>query len=251
MQILLMMLLLLAPLNAWAIINAEGLGVSTDKEGLNGKASASVNGSSGNTDKINTELGGRLAWVHGPHTEILVASYAYGKSRGQRDTNKSFLHLRHRYALDDTLDLEGFGQAQQDEFARLKLRTLLGGGIRWGHEEDDWRTYLGIGSFYESETLRSTAAIAATPTTRLWRGNAYGTLSYNLNERVTFHNTLYFQPAWKDAADYRLLENASMTVNLVEHLDLRLSIDVAKDSRPPTGVKSTDTSYRTGLEYRF
>jgi len=251
MQILFMLFLLLAPLNAWAIINAEGLGVDADKEGVNGKASLSLNGSSGNTDKVNGEAGGRLAWVHGRQTEILVGSYAYGKSRGVTDTNKSFAHLRHRYALDDTLDLEAFGQAQKDVFARLKLRTLLGGGVRWSHQDEDWKTHLGLGSFYESETLSGNATNAAPPRTRLWRGNAYGTLSYRLNERVRFHNTLYFQPAWKNRADYRLLENAAMSVNLAEHLDLRLSVDVAKDSRPPSGVKSTDTSYRTGLEYRF
>lgn len=246
-----LLLLLVFPVQAHAIINAEGLGVPTDEEGMNGMASLSVNGSSGNSDKINGEAGGRLAWVHGAHNEIFVGSYAYGKSRGQRDTNKAFLHLRHRYALDATLDIEGFAQAQKDEFARLKLRTLLGGGIRWQHNEDDWHTYIGLGSFYESETLRSSAAGVAPPRTRLWRGNAYATLSYRLNDHVAFHNTVYFQPAWRDAADYRLLENAGMSVKLAEHLDLRLSLDVARDSSPPAGVKPTDTSYRTGLAYRF
>jgi putative salt-induced outer membrane protein YdiY len=251
MQFFLMFFLLLLPMQAQAIINAEGLGIPVDKEGLNGKAGLSVNGSSGNTDKINGEGSGRLAWKHGEHTEILAVSYAYGKSRGQRDTNKSFVHLRHRYALDNTWDVEAFGQAQQNEFARLKLRTLFGGGMRWSQQDDEWRIHLGLGSFYESETLRSDAANTAPPRTRLWRGNVYGNLYYALNDRVGFQNTLYFQPAWKDMPDYRLLESAAMTVNLTDKLDLRLSIEVEKDSRPPIGVKSTDTSYKTGLEYRF
>jgi len=251
MQLFLFLFLLFAPAQAWAIINAEGLGVSVDQQGLNGKAALSMNGSSGNTAKVSGEAAGRLAYVHGPHTEILVGSYAYGKSRGVRDTNKAFLHLRHRYALDASLDLEAFGQAQQNEFARLKLRTLIGGGLRWGQQDDGWRTYLGLGSFYESENLRSTAGNTAPPRTRLWRGNLYGTLFYALNSHVSFQNTVYFQPAWKDTADYRLLENAGLSVKLTEQLDLRLSIDVERDSRPPTGIRSTDTSYKTGLEYRF
>ena len=252
MKYLLLCLLLLAvPVESFAIINAEGLGVATDKEGLNGKAAFSMNGSSGNTAKVSGEAAGRLAFVHGAHTEILVGSYAYGKSRGVRDTNKSFVHLRHRYALDASIDLEAFGQAQQNEFARLKLRTLLGGGVRWGQQDDDWRIYLGLGSFYESESLRSTALTPAPPRTRLWRGNFYGTLFYALNSHVSFQNTVYFQPAWKDTADFRLLENAGMSVKLTEQLDLHLSVDVEKDSRPPTDIKSTDTSYKTGIEYRF
>ncbi|PJC70876.1 MAG: hypothetical protein CO017_03090, partial [Zetaproteobacteria bacterium CG_4_8_14_3_um_filter_59_5] len=132
-----------------------------------------------------------------------------------------------------------------------KLRTLLGGGLRWGQRDDGWKVYLGLGSFYERETLRGTAANAASPRTRLWRGNAYGTLFYAINERVGLQNTVYFQPAWKDTADCRLLENAGMTVNLTEQLDLRPSIEVEKDSRPPAGIKPTDTSYKTGFEYRF
>jgi len=241
--------LLFAPLQAWAIINTEGLGVPVDEEGLNGKAGLSANGSSGNSNKITGEANGRLAWRHGDHIEILVASYTYGKSRGVRDTNKSFVHLRHRYALDNALDVEAFAQAQQNEFSRIKLRALLGGGLRWSKQDDDWKIYLGLGSFYESETLRRAAA--NTPRSRLWRGNSYFTVSYALNERVGLLNTVYYQPAWKDTADYRLLENAALSVSLTEQVDLRLSIEMEKDSRPPTGVKTTDISYKTGLEYRF
>lgn len=251
MHFFFLFLFLILPVNAFAIINAEGLGIATDSEGLNGKASLAMNGSSGNSSRISGEAAGRLALVHGAHTEILVGSHAYGKSRGVRDTNKSFLHLRHRYALDDALDLEAFGQAQRNEFARLKLRTLLGGGLRWGRQEDGWRMYLGLGSFFESETLRGTAANPAPPAARLWRGNAYATLFYALNEHVSFQNTVYFQPAWKHTADYRLLENAAMSVKLTEQMDLRLSIDVEHDSRPPAGIRPADTSYKTGLEYRF
>ena len=77
------------------------------------------------------------------------------------------------------------------------------------------------------------------------------TMHYDLNDRVSLHNTVYYQPAWKDTADYRLLESAGMAVTLTGQLQLRLSLDIEKDSRPPAGVKATDISYRTGLEYRF
>ena len=248
MQYILFFILLLLPSQALAIINAEGFGINRDQQGFNGKLSASLNGSSGNTVKITSELGGRAAWLSGAHTGLLIGSYAFGKSRGVRDTNKTFLHTRYRFALDSAWAVETFAQAQKDEFARLKLRTLFGGGIRWSREWNRGIVAWGAGSFYEIEKLRRSTTGVISPRTRLWRINSYGSLAYQPNDQITLMNTLYFQPAWRDRADYRLLESASLAVKLAEHLDLRLSLDLAKDAKPPAGVKAVDASYKTGLE---
>ena len=247
MRILCFLLLLCAPLQAWAIINAEDLDLSIQEDGLLGKVGFSANGSSGNSDKINGEASGRLLWRHGPHTEMLVGNYAYGKSRGVRDTNKAFAHLRHRYALTPIRDAEAFAQAQQNEFAHLKLRTLLGGGLRWSQGDENVSLHLGLGAFHEWEKLSNSTL----PVSRLWRGNSYLALGYALNERVRLQNTLYYQPALKDAADYRLLDDAALSVSLTDHLALRIAIEIAKDSQPPAGIKDTDISYKTGLEFKF
>jgi len=247
MRILCFLLVLCAPLQAWAIINAEDLDLSIEEDGLLGKVGLSANGSSGNSDKINGEASARLLWRHGRHTEMLVGSYAYGKSRGLRDTNKAFAHLRHRYTLTSVWDIEAFAQAQQNEFAHLKLRTLLGGGLRWSHQDENVNLHLGLGVFHEREKLRNSTL----PVTRLWRGNSYLALGFALNKRVRIQNTVYYQPALKDAADYRLLDDAALSVGLTDHLDLRLAIEIAKDSQPPAGIKDTDISYKTGLEFKF
>lgn len=248
MRIIFICLLLFAPAQAWAIINAEDLDLSVDAEGVGGKFGFSVSGSSGNTEKVSGEASGRLLWRHGPHANMFVASHAYGKSSGLRDTNKSFAHLRHRYALDAIWDAELFGQAQQNEFALLKLRTLLGGGLRWSQQSDGLSLAIGLGSFFEREVLK---AAANEPATSLWRGNSYLSLYYALNQRVRLQNTLYYQPVWNDPADFRLLDDVAVSVSLTDTLDLKLAIEIANDSRPPATIKDTDISYKTGLEYRF
>jgi len=247
MRILFILFLLLAPAQALAIINAEDLDLSIKEEGTVGKVELSLNGNSGNSAKINGEASGRLLWRYGLHTDMLVGSYAYGKSRGVRDTNKAFVHMRHRYALNEAWDLEAFAQAQQNEFARLKLRTLLGGGLRWSRQADDWQVHVGLGSFYEREALRGTSA----PATRLWRANSYLALHYVINDHLRLQNTVYYQPAWKQPADFRLLDDIAMSVALTDGVDLRLSLEMAHDSRPPAGIKPTDISYKTGLTYGF
>ncbi|NWF37419.1 DUF481 domain-containing protein [Mariprofundus sp. KV] len=248
MQIIIILFLLFTPAQAWAIINAEDLDLSVDAEGFGGKFGFSVSGSSGNSEKVAGEASGRLLWRHGPHTNMFVASHAYGKSRGVRDTNKSFAHLRHRYALDRTWDAELFGQAQQNEFALLKLRTLLGGGLRWSQQQGGLSLAIGLGSFIEREELK---AAANEPVTSLWRGNSYISLYYALNERVRLQNTLYYQPAWRDPADFRLLDDVAVSLSLTDTLDLKLAVEIANDSRPPATIKDTDISYKTGLELRF
>jgi len=239
----------LMPALALAIINAEDLDLSKPEDGVVGKLGFSLSGSSGNSDKVSGEASGRVVWRHAQTMDMLVGSFKYGKSRGVRDTNASFIHLRHRYAWDDQWAWEAFTQAQKDEFARLKLRALIGGGMRWSYLDHGFDAHIGLGSFYEHEALRAIGNTS--PITRAWRGNAYLALHYRFNERVRVQSTLYYQPSWQDAADYRLLDDAALHVALSDQLDLKLVLELSQDSRPPAGVQSTDMSYKTGLSYRF
>jgi len=218
------------------------------EDGVTGKIGFAASGNSGNSSKFSGEANGRLLWLHGKQTEMAAASYSYGKSRGVRDTNKAFAHLRHRYNFVEHWDVEAFAQAQQNEFSLLKLRTLIGGGLRWSTRSDDFSLAIGAGSFYEREELKPAAL---EPVARLWRGNAYLALFYRLNEHVRAQSTIYYQPAWQRPSDFRLLDNAALNVGLTDHLDLKLSIEYARDSRPPLGVRANDMSYKSGLELRF
>lgn len=246
---LLLLLLFLFPGSAFAIINIEDLDLSLNEDGQKGRLGIAVKGASGNTDKIGAEADGRFILRQGSHLNMVIGSISYGKSRGQRDTNKSFLHLRHRYSLVEGWSIEAFSQAQQDEFARLRLRALLGAGVRKSLRNDGLSVHLGLGSFYEHEKLRSGAAPQLSSHT--WRGNAYMACHYALNARVRLQNTLYYQPDWQDFGDSRLSDAAALRIAVHESIDLRLSIDLAHDSRPPAGVKATDISYSTALEFRF
>lgn len=242
----LLLLLLFIPTQTWAIVNIEDLDLSLSSDGQKGRIGFAVKGASGNTDKISGEASGRFIMRNGKHFDMLTGSFSYGRSRGIRDTNKSFLHLRHRYSLSKPWELEAFTQAQQDEFARLKLRLLIGGGVRRSYKDERLSLYFGLGSFYERESLRGGIAV-----TNLWRGNFYVAGHYALNERVRFQNTIYFQPAWQDFGDQRISDAAVLRVSLTETIDIRLAIELSYDSRPPATVRSTDINYTTGLEFSF
>ena len=54
-----------------------------------------------------------------------------------------------------------------------------------------------------------------------------------------------------DFSDFRLLEDATLSVKMTDTLSLNLSLNLAHDSKPPQSVKNTDTTYSTGVEYSF
>jgi putative salt-induced outer membrane protein YdiY len=244
---------LLFPVSASAIVIVEGAIIGPAKEGVSTHAEVAVDGSSGNTVKNTTKASLLSQWKHGDHTEYLTGQYAYGKSSGVVDTNRFFAHLRHRTDITRQWGVEAFAQVGRDPFARMEQRTLFGGGVRWVLLEKEAHSaiYLGLGAFYEHEKLSARAGTTDALDSKLGRANAYLILKRQLNERVRAYSTTYYQPAFRDTGDYRLLEQLAVAVNLYENLDLKLSLDINHDSRPPQSVKPTDVRYSTGLAIDF
>ena len=74
---------------------------------------------------------------------------------------------------------------------------------------------------------------------------------HKLNSQLSLISTTYYQPRLSEARDYRALEQAGLAVKITDKLSLKLSLDIAHDSRPPQSIRQTDTSYNTSLSYRF
>ncbi len=239
--------------SAQAIVNVEQAIIGQPTEGVHSTLDFQVNGASGNTDKITNKVELLTLWQHDTHTEFLQLQDAYGKSRGVVDTDRAFAHLRHRTALSPTWGVEGFVQVGRDPFARLTQRTLLGGGARLVLFEENLKSagYFGFGAFHEQETLSSKLGTSDALESNLWRANSYLVLKRQLNEQVRVYSTTYYQPAISNAGDFRMLEQAFILVKLAQHLDLKVSLDIAFDSKPPQTVQQRDVLYSTGLEFSF
>jgi len=246
--------LLCAARPAHAIVNTENLRLQEPEPGFSGNFAMAIAGQSGNTEKSAASVGTRLTWYHKPVTNFIVFNYDYGKTSGVRDTNKGFLHARHVRGITERRAWEAFAQAQKDEFTRLTYRGLLGGGARlvaYKSADDRLELITGIGAFYSREKLDERAGTTDAGIDTLVRGNFYFVVKYRLNDTVSLGSTTYYQPATSDFGDFRALEQAALHVTLSDRLDLKISLDVAHDSRPPQLVEKTDTTYRTGIEYRF
>lgn len=248
-----MILWLLIPFSAEAIVNVEQAIIGPAEDGISTRIDLAVNGSDGNTVKNSTKAELLSQWQHNIHTEFILLKYAFGKSNGTVDTNSAFGHLRHRTQFTDGWAVELLGQLGRDPFARMSQRILLGGGLRWTALKIPKKSaiYLGLGAFHEFEKLNVTSGTTDPLDSKLWRANAYLVLKYQFNDQIRFNNTLYYQPSLRDSTDYRLLEQASALIHLHKNIDLKLSVDFSSDSRPPQTVKSSSLHYSTGITVSF
>ena len=242
-------------LPAQAIVNVETLRIDPDKKqtGFDGLFTLDISGNNGNTQNARTGLGAQLKWYHPESTDLLIMDYAYGESSDVKDTDKSFLHYRHVWYLDDILSWEAFAQLQTDEFTRLKLRSLVGTGARFRllRESEKHTAYLGLGLMRSREKLDELLGTTDEQTEYATRVNLYQVYQYRISEHSRLVNMVYYQPEVTEFSDYRLLEQLALKVDINDRLSLKVSLDIAHDSQPPQSIESTDTSYNTGLEYRF
>lgn len=245
------LLALIVSANANAIVSMESIHTGAPKEGFSGQLELSINGSSGNTDKQEYSLGARAQWHEDTITNYLIASGSYGESNDVKNSDKSFIHARHMRERSSLLTLEGFAQAEQNEFARLEYRGLLGGGARLTllPRAEKGEAYLGLGAFFSKERIDDSYADGGTES--LWRANTYLVLKYQVSDNTSLLSTTYYQPALEETDDYRLTEQAAMKVKLNETLSLLISLDYRYDSLPPTGVEKDDVSYKTSLSWEF
>lgn len=241
----------LVPAGAMAIVNIEAQRQDNEGNGLHGRLDLTLSGDAGNSEHNQWRLGGRLLW-QGPNRRqtLFIAHYAYGESRGTRNSNRAFVHLRHTWPLTSSTSGEVFAQIEQDEFARLEHRGLAGGGLRWTHGPKTIKQAFGLGIFRSRERFKD-IGLGDRRSEQFWRANLYWHLQRPAGQGLTLSSTLYIQPRLGPMGDYRLLEELGCEVPLAQSIALRLELDIVHDSRPPLTVSETDFHYRTSFAYRF
>jgi len=244
--------LLLLPKLALAIVSVGQSVTDIKEEGVSHTIHFGLDGAQGNTVKNTYKADLLSQWRHGDHTEFLLLDHAYGKSSGAVNTDRTFVHLRHRTQINAPWAAEVFAQKGRDKFTRLSDRTLFGGGARLRLIEVEGVSglYVGLGAFYEWEKLSPTLGTSDT-NSQLWRGNMYVMYKHQINDQVQVSSTTYVQPALQNSSDYRLLEQAAFTVGMFENVKLKISVDYSFDAKPPQTIGKDDVRYSSGLEMRF
>jgi len=243
---------LCTPLSAYAIVSMESSLLGAPPQGFVGTFSLDLALDSGNTEQQGVATGAKFQWTEGKVTDFILMNYEYGKTSGVKNKNKGFTHLRHIEQMNVKRAWEGFAQSSFNEFTNLKLRALIGGGIRFtlGERNDKKAFLLGLGALYEHEEL-DTEYPNEENTENTVRGSSYLIIKFYFNEHVSLVNSTYYQPRVSEPSDYRVFEDLNLVSKLSENSSLKVGINIAHDSQPPIGIKKTDTSIKVGIAVNF
>ncbi len=239
--------------SAFAIVSMESVHLGKPPEGFSGAFDLGFDADYGNTEQRSVSTGVKLQNTRDRRINFVIASYEYGESSGSKTKNKSFLHYRHIYQRTSDYALEGFAQLSSNEFTRLNLRALAGGGVRLnlGKKTEKRAFLLGLGAFYEREDLDTDAALGEDETSEAVRASTYLVMKFAFNEYVSLVSSTYYQPDVSKFSDFRAIEDLSLVSKLTERLSLKFGLFIGHDSDPPPTVEHTDTNINIGFSVAF
>ena len=234
--------------SAYSIVNIEKVNIEKNPQPFQGELDFKISGASGNSENQASSLGSRFQW-NDISTQFVVLKYNYAKSFDVKSKDNAFMH--YRYIVNPKLKIttEYFLQIEDNEFKQLNLRTLFGAGYRFRlfEKESLYHGRLGLGLFHSREEI-SDAFDTVEEVNRL---NTYFTFQYNIKKGLNFLSTTYYQPDFEQFSDYRILEQLSFEFNISKGFLYFITVDVSYDSKPVNGLEKNDTSYKSGIKYRF
>jgi len=241
-----------APLSVYAIVSMEDMHLGAPPQGFSGSFALDLAIEGGNTKHQGVASGAKFQWTEDKITDFIMMNHDYGETAGIKNKNKGFMHYRHIDQFDVEYAWEGFMQGSFNEFTNLKLRALIGGGIRMtlGERSESRAFLLGLGAFYEREKLDSIYPDEANTENKV-RANSYLIIKYQFNEHVSLINSIYYQPSMSGSSDFRLIEDLTVVSKLSEIMSLKVSVNIAHDSEPPRDIKQTDSSLKLGFVVDF
>jgi len=243
--------LVLLPAVAYGQVNTERMR-ATEIQGVRTTLGGTVALQSGNVELFEIGTTARVDVRQGRHYAFLAGELRYGTKGETTFRDRTFGHLRYAYRLRPWLETEGFTQLERDGFARLQLRTLAGGGLRVRYVDTETvSVFQGTTPMYEYENLEDRGLVVHPATVSTVRWSNYLNVRLRVAEAVHLNGTVYVQPRLDDVDDVRVLHQATLGVELTDHVRLSVEFDLRYDGRPPDDVEALDLALRNGLQVSF
>ncbi len=218
----------------------------TFKDGFSGSSGTQISGSSGNTDVFEVGANSQNIYKEEQREYIFITNYKYGEASGLKNSHQGNGHVRYSQGFASFWAWETFGQMEFNEFQQLKLRTLLGGGLRVRlHKNEGTTFYSGWGLFYEDETIKQA------PDQANFRGNLYLSARSLVTNDMEVVVIAYYQPSLKRVDDYRIQGTFGMEFKVSDQLSWVNQASYSEDSMPPFGIEKIDVSYSVGFNFTY
>ncbi len=203
-----------------------------------------------NDKQLITAVGnGFLEHNHFKHFFLVVWGYNLVKTGDNKLLNDGFGHLRYNYQLHKLVKWELFTQAQYNERTRSLFRGLVGTGLRYRvNVTDKHRFYVGLSYLFEHNQFSD-----ATPRQYDHRLSSYISFNININDKIRFANTSYFQPLLKPRAQGRVSTQGSFICNITKRFAYRSTISLIydNDARLPVAIPDLIYTWTNGIRWEF
>ena len=234
---------------SYCFINVEPP-VIGEKEGLSGEVSLGAIYSSGNSDSTSVGISGKGEYSEKEWLAYLIASYNYGESNDEKDTNDGLMHLRYVHNIKHTdYDYELFLQTEFNEFQDIKQRNLAGGNIRKKLDLPFDTIYAALGLFYsymEPDTVST-----LNPVYKRVRMNSYLSFLKKINENFSITYLGFYQPNVEDFSDFRISQILQLNTSITKDVILGFDINHAYNATPYNQIEKNDIRSTINLRYKF
>lgn len=233
-----------AAASAFESIETDSIGPLPD--GASGGIRGAIDGRSGNTDRQDYTVGGRVNYRSRDTDMFALVEHSRAKVNGDEVENNTWAHIHFRDEFQRGLAAEAFVDELRDDGRLLDSRTQAGVGARFtlDYTPGVRAVYAGLGMLHEWEDQ-------AGSNNHYWRLNSYFAYKRQLNEQVRGLFNIYYQPRFGDGGDYLITTELAALVKLAENLDLKAGVKYEYDNNAPVGIKSDDTRYVTSISYHF
>jgi len=245
-------------------VNTESMRKAELEQGTHVSLGVNLAYMEGNSQIFQSRFRGRLDYVQTGGHLFLVANQKVSTKDEIIYINQGFAHLRAIRPLSTTMDVEFFLQQEYNEFISLKSRKLAGSGIRinsptFARDSDrpqKFSSTIGLGFMYEREAIGNDSYIfSGDPVhgslAKLFRSTNYLVLRWMFSDMANFQSTSYYQVDVQRFADYRILSNSQLNLNLTQNLVINLNLNFRYDSEPPAHIHDMDLEFSQGLSYHF
>lgn len=251
MHRLIILLLIFISHSTQAITNIENQRLNNSSLGTKGNISFTLDGEVGESDEITLGSAVTLirAYEHGEW--IVLLNREYSEIDDEVNTDETLLHLRHLTKHTPHWGHEIFTQYEEDLFADLSKRSLLGAGARYtldANPELKTANHFGLGAFYEEEEY---AAEILEDNEQTVRFNLYWAYRNRLAQNMIYTSTLYFQPDVTDFSDNKGLWQNAVTISVTSTISLSLTWNALHDTQGPDGKDESDFDYKSIIIYNF
>ncbi|HJK92411.1 MAG TPA: DUF481 domain-containing protein [Polyangiaceae bacterium LLY-WYZ-15_(1-7)] len=247
-----LVLALLAPASGRAQVNAERLRASATDEGPYLRLDGALTWMRGNIDFLSASANIFTGVNRGKHHFLTNYSASYAEASKSPYLSRAFAHMRWTAAWHERVASEVFAQAQYDSFLFLRVRALGGAGARLTlHDDPDvFSAHAATGYMLEREVFQDSAIPEGEPhpqasTNHRW--TSYFTFTVRADEMLSFTNTVYVQPRFDEFSDYRVAEEAALTLSHESGLALSFGLRMRFDSDPPQALARLDVNLFTTL----